>query len=63
MSNDFSPYRENNLWLPCAVVIEKVTTSLREIIPELNVTYNSLSYLMTTFKLHKNKYGWLTNAF
>ena len=31
--------------------------------PELNVSYQALPYLMSTYKLHKNSYRWLTNAF
>lgn len=63
MSSDFSPCQENCGWLPRATVIEIVTTSLRDLVPKLNVSYNSLPYLMATYKLHKNKYRWLTNAF
>lgn len=62
-SRDFSPCRENGCWLPRASIIELMTISLRDLIPELNVSYNSLPYLMATYKLHKNKYRWLTNAF
>jgi hypothetical protein len=38
------------------------TNELKNILPESLPHYSSLPYLMATYKVHKKKYRWLTNA-
>lgn len=43
-------------------MLDKVCEDLQIIILELKIQYNALPYLMATYKIHKKKYMWLTNA-
>ena len=59
---DFMPCRENTVWDLPSTVLDLTALEIRELIPELQISHRSLPYLMCTYKLHKNKYRWLTNA-
>lgn len=63
MSPDFSPCKDELVWQLRSRIIDEITHSLRDLVPEIKVTFNTLPYLMATYKVHKNKYRWLTNAF
>jgi hypothetical protein len=43
--------------------LDQVSLDLASILPEFPLPYQSLPYLMATYKQHKGKYRWLTNAF
>lgn len=60
---DFMPCRENTTWDLPSTVLDLTSREIKELIPELQTLQRALPYLMCTYKLHKNKYRWLTNAF
>ena len=61
--NDFLSCKTNSMWdLPCNI-LDKVNHDLLHILPESPPKYQLLPYLMATYKQHKAKYRWLTNAF
>lgn len=62
-SLDFSPCKENNIWSLNSQVMEETSAAILDILPELQVSFKSLPYLMATYKQHKQKYRWLTKAF
>lgn len=62
-SSDFHPCKDDNTWLLPSHMVEKIQTDLSNILPELKTSHQSLPYLMATYKHHKNKYRWITNAF
>lgn len=62
-SQDFTPCRDQSGWELQSYILKETTVQLHGLIPELQVTFQSLPYLMATYKLHKGKYRWLTNAF
>jgi hypothetical protein len=43
--------------------MEETASAITSILPELQVSFKSLPYLMATYKQHKKKCRWLTNAF
>ena len=60
---DFSPCKEGQMWLIQSQVLEQVAREIKELVPQLQISSMALPYLMATYKLHKGKYRWLTNAF
>lgn len=60
---DFTPCMGKSTWKLPTQVLDEVTEELRSILPESLPQYNALPYLMATYKHHKAKYRWLTNAF
>ena len=60
---EFSPCKSGSSWIPPSVIEEQVTIQINRLVPELAIPSVSLPYLMATYKLHKNTYRWLTNAF
>ena len=63
MCNDFLPCKVGQVWQLPTAILDQVTVDLRDILPEFLPPYQALPYLMATFKQHKGKYKWLTNAF
>lgn len=63
MGEDFLPCKENNRWLLPTKVLDSVQEELRIFLPESPPPFNALPFLMATFKVHKQSYRWLTNAF
>jgi hypothetical protein len=63
MGNDFLPCKNNNIWSLPSATLDQVARGLKLILPEFVLPYQSLPYLMATYKQHKSKYRWLTNAF
>lgn len=63
MGDDFSPCMTNERWSLPTAVLDAVLEDLRIILPEIPPPFNSLPFLMATFKVHKQSYRWLTNAF
>jgi len=61
-SNDFQPCQDDDTWLLPTHMLDKITGDLCNIIPELRCQFSALPYMMATYKLHKQKYRWLTNA-
>jgi len=54
---------ENGTWLLRSHILVKIGGDLQAMLPKISVEYEALPYLMATFKQHKGKYKWLTNAF
>ena len=63
MCNDFLPCKSGLLWKLPTAILDQVSVELKNILPEFLPPYQALPYLMATFKQHKGKYRWLTNAF
>jgi len=61
--SEFSPCKEENDWLLPSVILDRLTCDISMLIPQLQIFAVSLPYLMSTYKLHKGTYRWLTNAF
>ena len=61
-SPDYQPCKDDNTWLLRSHMLLKVCTDLTNIVLELIIPYEALPYIMATYKQHKQKYGWLTNA-
>ena len=59
---DFQPCKDDGTWLLRSHMILKISTDLKDIISELGISSEALPYIMATYKLHKQKYRWLTNA-
>ena len=62
MGNDFLPCKGKITWLLPTKILDQVTLDLKLILPECPPCFTALPYLMATFKFHKSKYRWLTNA-
>jgi hypothetical protein len=62
-SSDFLPCKDDDSWLLPTHMLDKITADLSNIVPELEISHQALPYLMATYKQHKNKYRWITNAF
>ena len=62
-SSDFQPCKDDMSWLLPTHMLEKIQVDLRNILPEIKIAHQALPYLMATYKQHKNKYRWITNAF
>jgi hypothetical protein len=63
LGTDFLPCKTSNLWDLPSSILDRVHHELLLILPECPPKYQSLPYLMATFKQHKVKYRWLTNSF
>jgi len=61
-SSDFQPCQDDEIWLLPTHMLDKINGDLNTLIPELQCQYMALPYIMATFKQHKQKYRWLTNA-
>ena len=59
---DFRPCQEDGQWLLRSHILLKVCDNLQEILPEIAIQHEALLYLMATYKQHKGKYRWITNA-
>lgn len=59
---DFAPCLHNGDWIDPVQKVEEVFEEICSLLPELPLQSARLSYLMGTFKQHKNTYRWLTNA-
>jgi hypothetical protein len=60
---DFVPCKENGLWKLPTSVLDQVSEEVERILPKSPPPYQALPYLMATYKQHKSKYRWLTNAY
>lgn len=60
---DFCPCKNNGIWRLQTSIFDSIRAEILEILPESPIAYNALPFLMATFKQHKAKYRWLTNAF
>ena len=60
---DFTPCKDGQTWSLQTHIIDQVTSEISEQLPQLQISSRALPYLMATYKLHKGKYRWLTNAF
>ena len=63
MSPDFEACKSNETWCLPTAILDQVSSELTTILPECPPPFQALPYLMATFKQHKSKYRWLTNAF
>ena len=63
MGSDFLPCKTGEVWQLPTAILDQVCVELWNILPEFLPPYQALPYLMATFKQHKGKYRWLTNAF
>ena len=59
---DFTPCKSDTTWALPSLILNQVSTDLELILPECPQPFKSLPYLMATYKQHKGKYRWLTNA-
>jgi hypothetical protein len=60
--DDFVPCKTSSTWDLPVSILEKVSCDLSHLLPEYLSPFQALPYLMATFKQHKAKYRWLTNA-
>jgi len=60
---DFRPCKEDGTWILRSHILLKIGNDFHDLLPELVIQYEALLYLMATFKQHKGKYRWFTNAF
>jgi hypothetical protein len=63
MDNDFAPCKNDHIWLLPTSIVNQIKLDLKSLLPECLISYEALPYLMATYKLHKTKYRWLTNAY
>ena len=63
MCLDFTPCKIDEFWSLPSTILTSLSSDLMDLLPEFPPQFQALPYLMTTFKQHKNKYRWLTNAF
>ena len=63
MGQDFLPCMTNSVWDLPTSILDQLVDELNLILPECPVPYQSLPYLMATYKQYKTKYRWLTNIF
>ena len=63
MGNDFLPCKNGSIWSLPTTILDQTSFDLRRILPEFMPQFQTLPYLMATYKQHKGKYRWLTNAF
>jgi uncharacterized protein YuzB (UPF0349 family) len=60
---DFIPCKDELVWLLPSTVLDQISKEILILVPELQISFRALPYLMSTYKQHKNRYRWLTNAF
>ena len=63
MQVDFAPCNTPTLLDLLSSILDQVSKGLKGILPKCSPPYQSLSHLMATYKQHKDKYRWLTDAF
>jgi hypothetical protein len=63
MGKDFAPCKTQDIWALPTSIFDSVKEQLLTLLPECPPNFNALPYLMATYKLHKTKYRWFTNAF
>jgi len=61
-SPDFIPCKDDSAWLLPTHIIDKICGDLSSILPEVTIQFYALPYIMATYKIHKKKYRWITNA-
>jgi hypothetical protein len=59
---DFKPCKSDSIWDLPSYILDKISHDLSQLLPECLPPFQALPYLMATFKQHKAKYRWLTNA-
>ena len=62
-SEDFTPCMSGKYWEMPSSVLEVVRNELIQLLPEAPPVHIALPFLMASYKQHKLKYRWLTNAF
>lgn len=62
-SEDFTPCMTGTYWDLPSIILESIRFELTQLLPEALPVYMALPFLMTSYKQHKLKYRWLTNAF
>lgn len=60
---DFVPCKDDTDWILPSRILLGVTSDISALVPQLKISSQALPYLMSTFKMHKGTYRWLTNAF
>jgi len=60
---EFVPCKENTTWILPSMILTQLTKEIKTLVPYMQISFQALPYLMATYKMHKNKYRWLTNAF
>jgi len=60
---EFIPCKSDDSWIKPSQILDQTATEISDLVPQLSIPYVALPYLMATYKQHKNKYRWLTNAF
>jgi hypothetical protein len=63
MGSDFTPCKDLTLWSLPTSILDLAKLQLTRLLLECLPIFNALPCLMASYKLHKNKYKWLTNAF
>jgi hypothetical protein len=63
MGSNFTPCKDLTLWSLPTSILDLAKLQLTRLLPECPPIFNALPYLMASYKLHKTKYRWLTNAF
>jgi hypothetical protein len=63
LGNDFAPCKNDHIWLLPTSILGQIKLELKSLLPECPISYEALPYLMATYKLHKTKYRWFTNAY
>ena len=63
MGTDFTRYKDLILWSLSTSILDMTKLQLIKLLPECLPIFNALPYLIASYKLHKTKYKWLTNAF
>jgi len=60
---EFSPCKTDATWITPSHILDQVAKEITDLVPQISIPFLALPYLMATYKQHKNKYRWLTNAF
>ena len=63
MGPDFIPCKDLTLWSLPTFILDLAKLQLTRLLPKCPPIFNTLPYLMASYKLYKTKYRWLTNAF
>lgn len=63
MGLDFIPYMSDTHSALQTALFDEIKQDLLEILLESLPSYNSLLFLMPTYKQHEHTYWWLTNTF
>jgi hypothetical protein len=60
---DFAPCKTNSVWNLPSAILDQVSKELKKILFKSLPPYQTLFYLMATYKQHEAKYCWPTNAY